>query len=185
MAVVFKRLPGVTFCWMLIRPQSTAGHGEVYWETLPSPSLSLSLSVCLISVLYYLVAGTAPAPPQCGVVKINSSLHVLLITTNLNTAATFLRSPIPPPFPNPKPSPPILSPITLYTGDEQHQNYFDPSSVPQTDPRHCRTAEASTEDELELSMPFSVIIVLLGSLKWGERDHRQQTVILRVTRQSM
>uniref|UniRef100_A0A3P8VJT8 Orofacial cleft 1 candidate gene 1 protein n=1 Tax=Cynoglossus semilaevis TaxID=244447 RepID=A0A3P8VJT8_CYNSE len=36
-------------------------------------------------------------------------------------------------------------------GDEQHQNYFDPSSVPQTDPRHCRTAEASTEDELELN----------------------------------
>ncbi|KAG7526889.1 hypothetical protein JOB18_046578 [Solea senegalensis] len=36
-------------------------------------------------------------------------------------------------------------------GDDHAQNYFDPSSAPQTDPRHCRTVEASTEDEVELT----------------------------------
>ncbi|AWP20824.1 putative orofacial cleft 1 candidate 1 protein [Scophthalmus maximus] len=36
-------------------------------------------------------------------------------------------------------------------GDERAQNYFDPSSALQTDPRHCRMAGASTEDELELN----------------------------------
>ncbi|KAI9542769.1 hypothetical protein NQZ68_016072 [Dissostichus eleginoides] len=50
-------------------------------------------------------------------------------------------------------------------GNKRAQNYFDPSSAEQTDPRHCGMAGVSTEDELELSMPFSVIIVLLGSLK--------------------
>ncbi|XP_030254958.1 orofacial cleft 1 candidate gene 1 protein homolog [Sparus aurata] len=50
-------------------------------------------------------------------------------------------------------------------GNQRAQNYFDPSSAEQTDPRHRRAAGVSTEDELELSMPFSVIIVLPGSLK--------------------
>ncbi|XP_071342021.1 uncharacterized protein ofcc1 [Trachinotus anak] len=36
-------------------------------------------------------------------------------------------------------------------GDERAQNYFDPSPARQTDPRHCRTAGVSTEDELELN----------------------------------
>lgn len=44
-------------------------------------------------------------------------------------------------------------------------NYFDPLSLEQADPRHSGTAGVSAEDELELSTPFSVIIVLLGSLK--------------------
>ncbi|XP_047424717.1 uncharacterized protein ofcc1 [Mugil cephalus] len=35
-------------------------------------------------------------------------------------------------------------------GNERAQNYFDPSSAEQTDPRHCRTAGVSAEDELEL-----------------------------------
>ncbi|XP_034999057.2 uncharacterized protein ofcc1 [Hippoglossus stenolepis] len=37
-------------------------------------------------------------------------------------------------------------------GDEHAQNYFDPSSAAQTDPRHCRMAGASAEDELELTL---------------------------------
>ncbi|XP_040922252.1 uncharacterized protein ofcc1 [Toxotes jaculatrix] len=37
-------------------------------------------------------------------------------------------------------------------GDEHAQNYFDPSSAQQTDPRHCRMAGVSTEDELELTI---------------------------------
>ncbi|XP_053269037.1 uncharacterized protein ofcc1 [Pleuronectes platessa] len=37
-------------------------------------------------------------------------------------------------------------------GDEHAQNYFDPSSAAQTDPRHCRMARASAEDELELTL---------------------------------
>uniref|UniRef100_A0A4W6D1D3 Orofacial cleft 1 candidate gene 1 protein n=1 Tax=Lates calcarifer TaxID=8187 RepID=A0A4W6D1D3_LATCA len=37
-------------------------------------------------------------------------------------------------------------------GDERAQNYFDPSSAQQIDPRHCRMAGVSTEDELELTI---------------------------------
>ncbi|XP_054862933.1 uncharacterized protein ofcc1 [Amphiprion ocellaris] len=37
-------------------------------------------------------------------------------------------------------------------GNERAQNYFDPSSAEQTDPRHCRTAGVSAEDELELTI---------------------------------
>uniref|UniRef100_A0A3B4TKG7 Uncharacterized LOC111237249 n=1 Tax=Seriola dumerili TaxID=41447 RepID=A0A3B4TKG7_SERDU len=37
-------------------------------------------------------------------------------------------------------------------GDERAQNYFDPSPAQQTDPRHCRMAGVSTEDELELTI---------------------------------
>nr|XP_019942833.1 PREDICTED: uncharacterized protein LOC109629530 [Paralichthys olivaceus] len=37
-------------------------------------------------------------------------------------------------------------------GDEHAQNYFDPSSAAQTDPRHCRMAGASTEDELDCTI---------------------------------
>ncbi|XP_069007244.1 uncharacterized protein ofcc1 [Embiotoca jacksoni] len=37
-------------------------------------------------------------------------------------------------------------------GNECAQNYFDPSSAEQTDPRHCRTAGVSAEDELELTV---------------------------------
>ncbi|KAM3860445.1 uncharacterized protein ofcc1 [Diretmus argenteus] len=36
-------------------------------------------------------------------------------------------------------------------GNERAQNYFDPSSAEQTDPRHCRKAGVNAEDELELS----------------------------------
>uniref|UniRef100_A0A672IQI0 Orofacial cleft 1 candidate gene 1 protein n=1 Tax=Salarias fasciatus TaxID=181472 RepID=A0A672IQI0_SALFA len=37
-------------------------------------------------------------------------------------------------------------------GNERAQNYFDPSSAEQTDPRHCETAGVSAEDELELTI---------------------------------
>uniref|UniRef100_A0A3Q1IUV5 Uncharacterized protein n=1 Tax=Anabas testudineus TaxID=64144 RepID=A0A3Q1IUV5_ANATE len=37
-------------------------------------------------------------------------------------------------------------------GNECTQNYFDPLSAEQTDPRHCRMAGVSTEDELELTI---------------------------------
>ncbi|XP_028289185.1 uncharacterized protein ofcc1 [Parambassis ranga] len=37
-------------------------------------------------------------------------------------------------------------------GNERAQNYFDPSSAEQTDPRHSRTAGVSAEDELELTV---------------------------------
>ncbi|XP_023251226.1 uncharacterized protein LOC111646062 [Seriola lalandi dorsalis] len=37
-------------------------------------------------------------------------------------------------------------------GDERAQNYFDPSPAQQTDPRHCRMAGVSAEDELELTI---------------------------------
>ncbi|XP_029979801.1 uncharacterized protein ofcc1 [Sphaeramia orbicularis] len=37
-------------------------------------------------------------------------------------------------------------------GNEHAQNYFDPSSAEQTDPRHCMMAGVNTEDELELTM---------------------------------
>uniref|UniRef100_A0A3Q1F893 Uncharacterized LOC110954429 n=1 Tax=Acanthochromis polyacanthus TaxID=80966 RepID=A0A3Q1F893_9TELE len=37
-------------------------------------------------------------------------------------------------------------------GNERAQNYFDPLSAEQTDPRHCRTAGVSAEDELELTI---------------------------------
>ncbi|XP_033494445.2 uncharacterized protein ofcc1 [Epinephelus lanceolatus] len=37
-------------------------------------------------------------------------------------------------------------------GNKCAQNYFDPSSAEQTDPRHCRTAGVSAEDELELTI---------------------------------
>ncbi|KAM4534489.1 uncharacterized protein ofcc1 [Odontesthes bonariensis] len=37
-------------------------------------------------------------------------------------------------------------------GNEHAQNYFDPSSAEQTDPRHRRTTGVSTEDELELTI---------------------------------
>ncbi|XP_068565345.1 uncharacterized protein [Cebidichthys violaceus] len=37
-------------------------------------------------------------------------------------------------------------------GNQRAQNYFDPSSAEQTDPRHCRMAGVSTEDELELTI---------------------------------
>lgn len=80
--------------------------------------------------------------------------------------------PLPPPRRQlPAPLSLIHFPHALSTGNERVQNYFDPSSTRQTDSGHCRTAGVSAEDELELSMPFSVIMVLLGSLKRGERDH--------------
>ncbi|CAB1349706.1 unnamed protein product [Coregonus sp. 'balchen'] len=50
-------------------------------------------------------------------------------------------------------------------GNERARNYFDPALVQETNPRRCGMAEVGTEDELELSMPFLVIIVLLSSLK--------------------
>lgn len=65
MAVVFKRLPAVTFSSMLIRPQSTAGRGEVRWETQQSLlhfALFLPLYSCLIFALPYLLAAVTPAP---------------------------------------------------------------------------------------------------------------------------
>ncbi|XP_010789714.1 uncharacterized protein ofcc1 [Notothenia coriiceps] len=37
-------------------------------------------------------------------------------------------------------------------GNKRAQNYFDPSSAEQTDPRHCGMAGVSTEDELELTI---------------------------------
>nr|XP_046227443.1 uncharacterized protein ofcc1 isoform X2 [Scatophagus argus] len=37
-------------------------------------------------------------------------------------------------------------------GNKRAQNYFDPLSAEQTDPRHCRTAGVSAEDELELTI---------------------------------
>uniref|UniRef100_A0A671VT96 Orofacial cleft 1 candidate gene 1 protein n=1 Tax=Sparus aurata TaxID=8175 RepID=A0A671VT96_SPAAU len=37
-------------------------------------------------------------------------------------------------------------------GNQRAQNYFDPSSAEQTDPRHRRAAGVSTEDELELTI---------------------------------
>ncbi|KAK5850153.1 hypothetical protein PBY51_014426 [Eleginops maclovinus] len=37
-------------------------------------------------------------------------------------------------------------------GNTRAQNDFDPSSAEQTDPRHCRTAGVSAEDELELTI---------------------------------
>ncbi|XP_059182506.1 uncharacterized protein ofcc1 [Centropristis striata] len=37
-------------------------------------------------------------------------------------------------------------------GNKRAQNYFDPSSAEQTDPRHCRMAGVSAEDELELTI---------------------------------
>ncbi|KAM4718248.1 uncharacterized protein ofcc1 [Anableps anableps] len=50
-------------------------------------------------------------------------------------------------------------------GNERVRNYFDLPSPEQTDPRQYGMVGVSAEDELELSMPFSVIMVLLGSLK--------------------
>ncbi|KAA8580902.1 hypothetical protein FQN60_013860 [Etheostoma spectabile] len=37
-------------------------------------------------------------------------------------------------------------------GNERAQNYFDPSSAEQTDPRHCGMAGVGAEDELELTI---------------------------------
>ncbi|CAK6951893.1 uncharacterized protein LOC128382338 [Scomber scombrus] len=37
-------------------------------------------------------------------------------------------------------------------GNERAQNYFDPTSAEQTDPRHCRMGGVNTEDELELTI---------------------------------
>ncbi|XP_044033136.1 uncharacterized protein ofcc1 isoform X7 [Siniperca chuatsi] len=37
-------------------------------------------------------------------------------------------------------------------GNKRAQNYFDPLSAEQTDPRHCRMAGVSAEDELELTI---------------------------------
>ncbi|XP_035862182.1 uncharacterized protein ofcc1 [Sander lucioperca] len=37
-------------------------------------------------------------------------------------------------------------------GNKRAQNYFDPSSAEQTDPRHCGMAGVSAEDELELTI---------------------------------
>uniref|UniRef100_A0A3B5ABF3 Orofacial cleft 1 candidate 1 n=1 Tax=Stegastes partitus TaxID=144197 RepID=A0A3B5ABF3_9TELE len=37
-------------------------------------------------------------------------------------------------------------------GNERAQNYFDPTSAEQTDPRHCGMAGVSAEDELELTI---------------------------------
>lgn len=178
MAVVFKRLPAVTFCGMLIRPQSTAGpcRGTPRNPALP-PAPPTFLSFCLPSRLGSALSGSRRrrrhCPSTAAVSKINISLHVLLITTNLNLCNPSLpHSPaLPPSFPRPTALPLILSPLTFSTGNKCAQNYFDPLSAEQTDPRHSRTAGVSAEDELELSMPFSVIIVLLGSLKGGERDH--------------
>lgn len=105
--------------------------------------------------------------------KIKILLHVLLITTNLNLYNSLLPFSYAPPPPHPLSpfSQPFHSPSSLSKGNERVRNYFDPPPPEQTDPRQCETAGVSAEDELELSMPFSVIMVLLGSLKRGERDH--------------
>lgn len=100
MAVVFKRLPAVTFCGMLIRPQSTAGRVEVHWEiqqSLSHFSPFLPLYSCLILALSYLVAATTTALRQRSF-KINILLHMLLISTNLNLYNSQLPFPSPTPF---------------------------------------------------------------------------------------
>lgn len=78
MAVVFKRLPAMTFRSMLTRPQSTAGHGEVHGERSLSASPPVSSWLCLIW------QQPLPLPFDSVGFKINILLHVLLITTNLN-----------------------------------------------------------------------------------------------------
>ena len=105
MAVVFKRLPAVTFCGMLIRPQSTAGRGEVHSEAQQSPShFSLSASVLSVSSWLCLIWWQPlPLPFDSVGFKINISLHVLLITTNLN----LYNSPLPLPFPTNSPPAPF------------------------------------------------------------------------------
>lgn len=104
--------------------------------------------------------------------KINISLHVLLITTNPHLCTPSNPSTPPPHLPTHAPNANShalflsLSRFShLSTGNQRGQNDFDPSWAEQTDPRRSGTAGAGAVDELELSMSFSVIIVLLGSLK--------------------
>uniref|UniRef100_A0A8B9KNI5 Uncharacterized protein n=2 Tax=Astyanax mexicanus TaxID=7994 RepID=A0A8B9KNI5_ASTMX len=52
-------------------------------------------------------------------------------------------------------------------GNEGARNYFDPSAAAQGDPRRCRMAGVGAGDELELSMPFLLVIGRLSSLKQG------------------
>uniref|UniRef100_A0A3Q3NAM3 Orofacial cleft 1 candidate 1 n=1 Tax=Mastacembelus armatus TaxID=205130 RepID=A0A3Q3NAM3_9TELE len=49
-------------------------------------------------------------------------------------------------------------------GNERAQNYFDPLLAEQTDPRHCRTAGVSTEDELELSITHMHVLMFMSSV---------------------
>lgn len=143
---------------MLIRPQSRPWRGAA----APFP---LSHCFCLrapvsFGLLPYLAGAAAPTF-QRRRFKINISLHVLLITTNLNLPSFFSLPDCQPVFFFAH----SLSSLALSTGNECTMNYFDPLSVEQADPRHSGMAGVSAEDELELSTPFSVIIVLLGSLK--------------------
>ncbi|KAI4887878.1 hypothetical protein NFI96_015090, partial [Prochilodus magdalenae] len=50
-------------------------------------------------------------------------------------------------------------------GNEGARNYFDPSAAAEGDPRRCRTAGVGAGDELELSMPFLLVMGRLSSLK--------------------
>uniref|UniRef100_A0A8C1XHX2 Uncharacterized protein n=1 Tax=Cyprinus carpio TaxID=7962 RepID=A0A8C1XHX2_CYPCA len=61
--------------------------------------------------------------------------------------------------------------MNVLSRNEGAQNYFDPLSAAEGDPRRCRMSGVGGRDELELSMPFFLIIGRLSSLKWGEQDH--------------
>ncbi|XP_077365842.1 uncharacterized protein LOC144009828 [Festucalex cinctus] len=52
-------------------------------------------------------------------------------------------------------------------GNEYARNDFDPTSAERTDSRRRSVAAVRGQDELELSTPFAVVIVLPGSLKRG------------------
>ncbi|XP_051910000.1 uncharacterized protein LOC127592937 isoform X2 [Hippocampus zosterae] len=56
-------------------------------------------------------------------------------------------------------------------GNESAPNDFDPISAEQTNPRRGGVAGVRRRDELELSMPSAVVVVRLGPLTGGERDH--------------
>lgn len=180
MAVAFKRLPAVTFGGMLIRPQSSAGPCRGTGEkpgTLATPGphplhprapLPFTPSSCSPSSSLDSLGQSER--------KINIPLDVLLITTHLN-----LLQPVLPSLHCSSSHPPPS--LTVSTGNKCSQHAplsshpepqtpkmtLTPPSAERTHLRHS----GRCEDEPELTTPFSGIIVLLGSLKQGERDHRR------------
>lgn len=129
MAVVFKRLPAVTFCSMLIRPQSMADQRCTEKTRMSlSTFLRLPLYPCLILALPYLVAATGLPLDSVGF-KINISLHTLLITTNLNLYNSLL------PFPT-NPTPTNSQPFFLSFSCLLH--FPQEINVPKITLTHCR-----------------------------------------------
>lgn len=151
MAIVFKRLPGVTFRGMLIRPQSSTGprRASLMWTDWPARAYQVADAGSLASL-------------NSVAFKMISSLHMLLITTDLH-------QPAPPPLP------PSSSLFLALAWLSFHRKWtwpklLWPSAVAGNQPKAERDGGGRHRRWAGIKYMPLFIAIVLSSLKWGEKD---------------